>query len=132
MLSQINAFQIILFVENQEISSNFYQQILRVAPTLRVSGMTEFTLSGNLKLGLMPNAGIACILGNAVPHPSKATGIPRCELYLYVDNLEFEFENAIHCGAKQISSIQERNWGDRACYFADPDGHIITFAEKIN
>ena len=42
-----------------------------------------------------------------------------------------EFENAINSGAKLISPIIERNWGDKACYFADPDGHVIAFAERI-
>lgn len=132
MVTQIKMFQIILFVDNQEISSTFYQQLLRITPSLKVSGMTEFTISDHLKLGLMPNNGIARIFGDVVPHPSEGNGIPRCELYIYVDDLESEFENATRCGAKLVSGIQERNWGDKACYFADPDGHIIAFAKKID
>jgi len=132
MIPQINMFQIILFVENQEISSDFYQQLFRTNPSLKVTGMTEFTISENLKLGLMPNEGIARILGKVIPHPADGNGIPRCELYLYVEDLELEFANAIKCGAKLVSDIQERNWGDNVCYFADPDGHIIAFAKKIS
>ncbi len=64
--------------------------------------------------------------------PSNGVGIPRCELYLMVENLQLEFENAINCGAKLISPILERDWGHRACYFSDLDGHIIAFAEKIS
>lgn len=26
----------------------------------------------------------------------------------------------------------DRDWGDKVCYFADVDGHIIAFAEKLN
>jgi len=47
-----------------------------------------------------------------------------------MDDIEFEFENAMICGAELVSSIEERNWGDKVCYFADPDGHIIAFAKK--
>ncbi len=79
----------------------------------------------------MPNAGIAKILGYTTPHPETGTGIPRCELYLHVEDLEKEFENAIQAGAKVISKIAERNWGDRVGYLADPDGHVIALAEKI-
>ncbi|MBS5797792.1 MAG: lactoylglutathione lyase [Dysgonomonas mossii] len=93
--------------------------------------MTEFNLSDHCKLGLMPNNGIARILANQLPHPQDGNGIPRCELYLYVEDIKLEFENAINSGAKLISPIFERNWGDRACYFADPDGHVIAFAERI-
>ncbi|SFF52848.1 lactoylglutathione lyase [Sunxiuqinia elliptica] len=123
--------QIILYVDKQETSTHFYQKLFRCEPGLNVQGMTEFSLSDNCKLGLMPNKGIAKILAKQTPHPNLGNGIPRCELYLYVDDLQFEFEHASRLGVKQISPIANRDWGDRACYFADPDGHIIAFAEKI-
>lgn len=78
----------------------------------------------------MTNKGIAKILADKAPHPDSGNGIPRCELYLYVDNIQYEFDNAIESGAKLIRPITEMNWGDNACYFSDPDGHILAFAEK--
>lgn len=131
MITQIKLIETILYVSSQEASSEFYQDIFRKAPDLNVPGMTEFNFSVNCKLGLMPNKGIAKILAGKTPHPDSGNGIPRCELYLYVDNIQFEFDNAIKSGAKLISPVIERDWGDRACYFSDPDGHIIAFAEKI-
>ena len=128
---KIEAVEIILYVTNQELSRNFYAAMLGKQPILHVPGMTEFAVTGNLKLGLMPNAGIAKILGHKTPNPETGTGIPRCELYLTVENLASEFDKAINAGAKPISAIAERNWGDRVAYLADPDGHIIALAEKI-
>lgn len=93
--------------------------------------MTEFNLSANCKIGLMPNKGIAKILADKTPHPDSGNGIPRCELYLRVNDVQTEFDNAMRSGAKLISPVMDRNWGDRVCYFSDPDGHIIAFAEKI-
>ena len=92
--------------------------------------MTEFIFTENCKLGLMPNNGIAKILSDKTPHPELGNGIPRCELYFYVENIELEFENAMKIGANLISDITERDWGDRVCYFSDFDGHIIAFAQK--
>lgn len=94
--------------------------------------MTEFKLSDNFKIGLMPNNGIAKILRDKTPHPDQGNGIPRCELYFYVNNIQHEFDNATKSGAKLISSIEDRDWGDKVCYFSDLDGHIIAFAEKLN
>lgn len=131
MTDQIKLIETILYVNDQETSSKFYQNIFRKAPDLNVPGMTEFNLFVNCKLGLMPNKSIAKILADKTPHPDSGNGIPRCELYLYVHNIQFEFENAKKSGAKLISPIIDRDWGDRACYFSDPDGHIIAFAEKI-
>ncbi|HCT30179.1 MAG TPA: lactoylglutathione lyase [Bacteroidales bacterium] len=131
-MNHIKLTETILYVNNQEGSSQFYQKIFRCLPDLDVPGMTEFVISYNCKLGLMPNKGIAKILSTAMPHPDNGNGIPRCELYLYVENIQFEFDNAIKIGAKLISPIANRDWGDRVCYFSDPDGHIIAFAERIN
>jgi uncharacterized glyoxalase superfamily protein PhnB len=131
MINQIKHLQVILYVSDQQASCEFYQKLLRKKPDLNVPGMTEFELSDGLKLGLMPNTGIARILGDKVPHPDTGNGIPRCELYLSVKDIQMEFENATSAGAKSISPIIDRDWGDKVCYFADPDGHIIAFAERI-
>ena len=122
----------ILYVADQQLSTDFYTKLLRRNPELNVPGMTEFLLAQNFKLGLMPNNGIAKILEDKTPHPDSGNGIPRCELYFYVEDIELEFTNAMNTDAKLISDIQDRTWGDKACYFADPDGHIIAFAQKLH
>ena len=131
MIKHIRSAETILYVNNQMESRNFYQKVFRTPPQLDVAGMTEFVISENYKIGLMPNEGIAKILGENAPLPSLAKGVPRCELYFYVEDIQFEFKNALKSGAKLISPVADRDWGDRVCYFGDPDGHIIAFAEKI-
>jgi len=131
-MKHIQFIEIILYVNDQKASVEFYTKLFRQNPDLNVLGMTEFKLAENCKLGLMPNNGIAKILLDKTPHPNQGNGIPRCELYFYVENVKLEFENAIKIGAKLISEIKQRDWGDKVCYFADIDGHIIAFAEKLN
>lgn len=132
MLNKLLKTEIILYVEDQERSSKFYEALLGYPPVLHVPGMTEFILTESCKLGLMPNDGIAKILLNKTIHPGKGNGIPRCEIYLNVTNAQLECDNAILIGAKLVASLEPRDWGDRVCYFADPDGHIIAFAESMN
>ncbi len=129
-MKHIRLIETILYVSDQQASCAFYSRIFRQAPDLDVPGMTEFHLTDNCRIGLMPNAGIAKILRDKTPHPGEGNGIPRCELYLYVDDVQAEYDNALHCGAKLISPVSGRDWGDDACYFADPDGHIIAFAQR--
>ena len=131
-MQQIISVEIILYVSDQEKSMQFYEKLFRVSPDLHVPGMTEFRLSENCKLGLMPNNGIAKILSDKTPHPTTGNGIPRCELYFNVDDVEYEFQHALNIGATLISEIEVRSWNEKVCYFADNDGHIIAFAEKIN
>lgn len=127
----IELVQTILYVEDQERSAAFYTAILGREPDLHVPGMTEFHFSGSCRLGLMPNRGIAKILDGKTPHPDKGNGIPRCELYLKVDDAPTAYHHAVAHGARPISAVQPRDWGDRAGYLADPDGHIIAFAQTI-
>lgn len=122
--------EFILYVANQEQSKNFYKVLLNKEPSLDVPGMTEFLLEENCKLGLMPCDGIAKILGNSIEHPSKGKGIPRCELYISFENPGEVYIRAVKAGAKEISPIEKRNWGDIVGYIADADGHIIAIVQK--
>ena len=100
-------------------------------PILHVPGMTEFQLSPDTKLGIMPEAGIQKILGGAVPDPSSGNGIPRCEVYLYVDSPAEYLSRAISSGGTKIDDEKSRDWGDCVAYCTDFDGHIIAFAKRL-
>ena len=117
----------IIYVLDQQKSTAFYQQILQQQPLLNAPGMTEFTINEFTKLGIMPETGIAKILKDETPHPASGNGIPRSEIYLYVDQPLQYYLRAIESGAKPISSLQIRDWGDEVAYCADLDGHIIAF-----
>jgi len=125
-------YEIILFVADQQKSRDFYSSVLQMNPELDVPGMTEFKLIDGLKLGLMPENGIARILSDQTPHPKTGSGIPRCELYLLLDNIDEAYERALKAGAKEISKIQERDWGDIVGYLSDPDGHLIALAKRAD
>ena len=123
--------EFILYVAHQESSKAFYQLVLNKQPVLDVPGMTEFMLADNCKLGLMPESGIAKILNGKTPDPGSGSGIPRCELYLYTEDISGFYERLISAGGKEISPIEARSWGDKVGYFSDPDGHIIAIVEKL-
>jgi catechol 2,3-dioxygenase-like lactoylglutathione lyase family enzyme len=62
----------ILYVQDQERSTAFYAEVLGMPPELNVPGMTEFRLSTETILGLMPSAGIERILGAEVGNATPA------------------------------------------------------------
>ena len=126
----ITQFEFILYVSDQLKSRDFYQILLEQKPSLDVPGMTEFTINDFVKIGLMPNEGIAKIITPKLPHPTSGNGIPRCELYLQVENIETLFELAKKAGAIEISPIALRDWGDYVGYLSDFDGHVIALASK--
>jgi predicted enzyme related to lactoylglutathione lyase len=128
---EIKHCEFILYVSNQEQSKLFYKIVFDQEPSLDVPGMTEFTLNTFTKIGLMPNDGITKIIAPTLPHPELGNGIPRCELYLTIHNLKDNFERILKAGAKLISPISLRDWGDTVGYIADFDGHVIALASKI-
>ena len=121
----------IIYVEDQVRSKIFYKKILDLIPSLDVPGMTEFQLNDFTKLGIMPEKCIVKILGNKVPDPATANGVSRCEIYLFVDDPQKAYLNAINIGAKPINEAKDYDWGDEVAYCADLDGNIIAFARML-
>ena len=119
----------ILYVEDQKRSMKFYRAVLGAEPILDVPGMTEFRLSDDAVLGLMPEQGIKRLLGDSLPDPAPARGIPRSEIYLVVDDARVYHDCAKENGAAELSSVQKRDWGHQVGYVLDPDGHVLAFAE---
>lgn len=124
----MRALHFILYVSNQEESTDFYATVLGIPPRLHVPGMTEFDLPGGAVLGLMPEAGIKRLLGDALPDPATGTGIPRAELYIVVDDALSFHRRALTAGARELSHVQYRDWGDEVGYLLDTDGHVLAFA----
>jgi catechol 2,3-dioxygenase-like lactoylglutathione lyase family enzyme len=121
----------ILYVKDQQKSSRFYSEILKIEPHLDVPGMTEFQLSEKHILGIMPERGIKKLIGEGLPDPELANGIPRAELYFRVDGAEEFMARALGLGAKLLSPCQLRDWGQSAGYILDLDGHVLAFATEI-
>lgn len=71
--------------------------------------MTEFELFENVCLSLMPETGIVNLLSDSIKNPSLAQGIPRCEIYLRVQNPLKYIDRAISNGANLISSYGTRS-----------------------
>ena len=124
----MNEAHFIFYVIDQEKSTKFYGKVLGKAPRLNVPGMTQFDLPGGSTLGLMPTAGIKLLLGDSLPDPQSAAGIPRSELYLLVDAPSAYLQRAIDAGAVELSPVLPRDWGDDAGYCLDPDAHVLAFA----
>jgi catechol 2,3-dioxygenase-like lactoylglutathione lyase family enzyme len=122
----------ILYVKDQVHSTAFYSQVLACSPTLEAPGMTEFSLTDRCVLGLMPETSIQRLVEASLPDPAQASGIPRAELYLLVDNPQSYHRRAVAAGALELSCLAERAWGHRVAYSLDPDGHVLAFAEPIH
>jgi len=123
--------EIILYVRSQERAKRFYDAVLGIEARLHVPNMTEYQLSTGCVLGLMPSASIVRLLGGAIPDPETASGVPRVELYLMVDEPQLYLDRALAAGATALSPLAERDWGHEAAYCLDLDHHVLAFAREI-
>jgi len=121
---------LIWFVRDQEVSTEFYARVLGCEPTLRVPGMTEFSLPGGAVLGLMPEGAVRRLHGEDVVAAGDDPPLPRAELYLIVEDAGAHHARALAQGAREVSPLRQRGWGDRAAYSLDLDGHMLAFAER--
>jgi catechol 2,3-dioxygenase-like lactoylglutathione lyase family enzyme len=120
----------ILYVSDQNASTRFYGEVLMLRPSLDVPGMTEFRLNAGTALGLMPVAGIRRLLGDKLRDPDDARGVPRAEIYLFVDDPQSFHMRALEHGANELSPLALRDWGDEVAYSVDRDGHVLAFARS--
>lgn len=127
----IRSAHFILYVSDKSLSTEFYTRVLGYPARLNVSGMTEFDLASGLVLGLMPNPGIKRLLADGIPDPEAGAGIPRAELYLLMDDTAGCHARALVAGARELSAVQQRDWGREAGYLSDPDGHVLAFATVL-
>ncbi|MEQ1873720.1 MAG: VOC family protein [Ilumatobacteraceae bacterium] len=51
------------------------------------------------------------------------------DLYLATGSLESAFQRAVAAGARELSSIEQRPWGERSFYCLDPDGNRLCFVD---
>jgi uncharacterized glyoxalase superfamily protein PhnB len=115
--------EFILYVADQRRAREFYTIVLAADPVLDVPGMTEFDLGGAL-LGLMPQSDIQDLLGGVV----HSTGGQRCELYLRRTDADAVFARAEAAGARPLSPLTPRTWGEDVGYLLDPDDHVLAIA----
>lgn len=94
--------------------------------------MTEFNLSENTILGLMPSSGVKKILENKTVVYDSSEKIAKAELYIVVDKIQDYYDRAITLKTILLSEIKERDWGQKVVYFLDPDNYVIAIAENIN
>jgi catechol 2,3-dioxygenase-like lactoylglutathione lyase family enzyme len=121
---------IILAVRDVSRATRFYREAFGWTQTVDVPVYAEFMLPDNLRLGLYERASFGANTG-VTPIEAVEGGLTSTELYLYADDFSLLVEQLENAGARELSSAQERSWGEEVAYFADPDGNVLALARPI-
>jgi catechol 2,3-dioxygenase-like lactoylglutathione lyase family enzyme len=117
----------ILAVHDLARARRFYEEAFAWPRTVEVPVYVEHALPGGSRLGLYERMAFARNTGRP-PVPTPPGEIGATELYFHVDDLEAAVARLEAAGARTLSAVAARPWGDDAAYFADPDGNVLVVA----
>jgi PhnB protein len=111
-----------LTVRNAAEAIEFYKKALGAEELMRMKSPDGKVSHAELKIGdsiiflndELPN------MGNKSP---QSLGGTSGGLYLYVEDVDKTFKQAIQAGGKEKMAVTDMFWGDRYGQFADPFGH---------
>jgi uncharacterized glyoxalase superfamily protein PhnB len=118
---------VILAVHDLHHAVRFYQEAFGSTCTVDVPVYVEFSLSDGFRLGLYERKAFSMNTG-IMPGEIQRGGISATELYLYADELETLMERLEEGGARRLSPLQMRSWGEEVAYYTDPDGNVLAIA----
>lgn len=121
----------ILAVADVDRSLDFYTRAFGWPLRTRVPVYAELELPDGNGLGLYARGAFARNTGQA-PQPTAAGAISGTEIYLRCDDLEPAVHRVEVAGGRILSPALPRDWGDRAAYFADPDGNVVVLAVPLD
>jgi uncharacterized protein len=121
---------VILAVGDLARAVRFYREAFGWTQQVDEAVYAEFALPGGQRLGLYDRAAFARNTG-AVPAAIPPGGLAATELYFSVDEPEEASRRFIAAGARQLSALAPRDWGDEAAYFADLDGNVLVVARPL-
>lgn len=118
---------LILAVQDLERAARFYREGFGWPQQVDVPVYVEFRLPDGLRLGLYERRAFGANTGS-VPFAPPGGALAPAELYFHPDDLEACSQRLERAGARTLSALARRAWGDEAVYFADPDGNVVVLA----
>ena len=117
----------VLAVSDLKRAVAFYQDAFGWPIRIDVPVLVEFELPDGTGLAVYVREGFGRNT-NQLPFAVPEGEITGTELYFHCDDLEATIERLKAAGARELSPLAPRDWGDDAAYFADPAGNVLAVA----
>ena len=118
---------VILAVDDLPRARAFYQAALDWDVAVDVPVFVELVDPMGNRLGLYATGSFERnILSTSTGAPTGQ--VTRTELYLHVEEVEATISRFVAAGARPLSPLAPREWGDEAAYLADPEGNVVVLA----
>jgi uncharacterized protein len=120
---------VILAVEDLARARALYTALLGWQVTVEAPFYVEMEHGSGQRLGLYAVAGYERNLGTTSA-PSRPDLPNRTELYFLLEDPAAAVARALAAGARELSPLAARDWGDEVAYVADPDGNVVALARS--
>jgi PhnB protein len=123
-----------LIVDGGADAIDFYGKVLGAKERMRMGGPEGKIGHAELEVG-------DSVIMLADEHPEmsavgpKTVGGTPVTIHVYVEDVDATFKRAIDAGAKELSEVEDKFYGDRSGQFEDPFGHkwsIATHVEEVS
>jgi catechol 2,3-dioxygenase-like lactoylglutathione lyase family enzyme len=121
---------IILAVSDLPRAVRFYQTAFGWPQEVDVPVYAEFVMPGEQRLGLYEREAFGRNTGRP-PSAMPDGATTGTELYFYPADLPAAIARLEAAGARELSRLARRDWGDEAAYYADPDGNVLVMARPL-
>jgi predicted enzyme related to lactoylglutathione lyase len=121
--------QVIFAVSELVRSLDFYERAFDWPRNERIdyANYVELFPADGGTLGLYERQGFAQEVG-AEPVDVPTGHAPPSYLYTRVEDVEATVARIEEAGGRPLSPLTTRAWGERAAWFADPDGNVVAVA----
>ena len=116
-----------LAVEDTATAIDFYTKAFGAQEVMRMPGPDGKIAHAEIKIGdstLM----LSDPFEQSSVRPPAERGGPTASLFLYVEDVDKTFEQAIEAGATETMALEDMFWGDRFGSVTDPFGHVWSMA----
>ncbi len=124
--------QVIFAVTDLERSLDFYERAFGWPRNDRIdySDYVELLTPDGAALGLVERAGFAGLVGSE-PAEVPDGRVAPAYVYVRVDEIEQAIARIEDAGGRALSPLAVHSWGERAAWFADPDGNAVAIASPV-
>jgi PhnB protein len=119
-----------LAVDDASAAIDFYQRALGAKERVRMAGPGDSVMHAELEIG-------DSLVMLSDPFPQASTKTPKelggtsVNIFVYVEDIDALYNQAIDAGATSLMEPDDMFWGDRFGSVQDPFGHTWTIATHI-
>ena len=119
-----------IVVENASEAIEFYKRAFGAQERGRMEGPGGMVAHAELQIGDSP-----IMLSDPFPQstvrPPNTIGGTSASIFLYVEDVDTAFKQAVEAGATVEMEVADQFWGDRFGTLTDPYGHTWSIATRI-